>query len=217
MNQSSDAEKIFQEKCVLIKEGFHTDITINPKIVSKRIAKRERKKQREGTAGKEWYNMPAREMDEELEKDIRLINMRDGLDRSRFYKRNSGIKENAKYLHVGTILGTQADYYNDLTRRQRKRTLVEELMNEGEVREWQKKKFSEMIKRNPHFLKMKRKKENKKKKRKTEEKEKEQQLLQKKRIIRLRREQKKKGVSSVFDRVAAIKKRARETRSRQEK
>lgn len=168
MNQHSEADKIYQDKCVLHKEGFMTAETIAPKILGPRIAKRLRKLEREKTAGNNWYNLPAQEITPEIEADIKLINMRDGLDPKRHYKRNSGV-DKLKYFQFGTIVGPQADYFNDLTRRQKKRTLVEELMTDMKARAWQRKKFSEIVSTNPQYLRIKKHLENKKKKRKEEE------------------------------------------------
>jgi hypothetical protein len=169
LNQNSEADKIYQEKCVLIKDGFLTDESIAPKVESMRVQKKKRRLEREKTAGKEWYDLPAHEITPEVAKDIQLLNMRDALDPKRHYKRNSGV-DKLKYFHVGTVIGDGTDYYNDLTRKQKKRTMVEELMSDAQTKAYQKKKYSEVIASNPQYLRIKRKLELKKKKRKEEAK-----------------------------------------------
>ena len=167
MNHDCSAEKIYKDKCVLIRNGFMTDMTISSLEESKRAMKRLRKKEAAKTAGRDWYNLPAQEVTPEIEADVKLLNMRQSLDPKRFYKRNSGI-DKLKYFNVGTIIGPKADFYNDLSKRQKKRTFVEEFMADSEAKKWQRSKFKELIKNNPQYLKMRKKMEKKKKQTKFE-------------------------------------------------
>ena len=42
--------------------------------------------EREGTTGRGWFNMPAPEVTPEMKNDLRVLQMRDVLDRSHHYK-----------------------------------------------------------------------------------------------------------------------------------
>ena len=67
--------------------------------ISMRQQKMARKVEREKTKGKEWYNMPAGEMTEEIKNDLSIIKMRGGLHKDRFYKSND-TDELPKYFQV---------------------------------------------------------------------------------------------------------------------
>lgn len=56
--------------------------------------------ERDKTKGKNWFNMPAPELTEELENDLKVLQMRSALDPKHFYKRNS-FKTLPKYFQVG--------------------------------------------------------------------------------------------------------------------
>ena len=62
--------------------------------------RREEKKQRvsNDTAGPAWFDMPAPKMTNELENDIRLLNMRSALDPKQHYKNGKAIT--SKYFQV---------------------------------------------------------------------------------------------------------------------
>ena len=164
LHRNSSASRVFEEKAITKDPNFVSQTSIGP-LVGKRLAARLRKDESGKTAGEKWFNMPAVEVDETLEKDISLINMRDALAANRFYKRNSGLKS-TKFMQVGTIVGTPADFYNDLPRRARKRTLVEELTADVDTRAWHKRKYAEVLASNPYYLKEKRRQEAKKAKEK---------------------------------------------------
>lgn len=70
--------------------------------ISMRQQKMARKAEREKTKGKEWYNMPAGEMTEEIKNDLTIIKMRGGLHKDRFYKSND-TDELPKYFQVYKI------------------------------------------------------------------------------------------------------------------
>ncbi|KAI1280807.1 Deoxynucleotidyltransferase terminal-interacting protein 2 [Halotydeus destructor] len=128
------------------------DVKIAPYKISKRQRKKANKAEREKTAGSNWFNMPATEVTDEIKRDLSVLKMRDALDRKQFYKRNSGMKEIPKYFQVGTVVGTSADYYESLPKKQRKNTFVNELLEDAELRRWNKKKYGEILKSNPHYL-----------------------------------------------------------------
>lgn len=56
-------------------------------------------KEREETAGPMWFNLPRTQMTPEIEQDLKIIKMRNVLDRTRHYKKNDS-QELPKYFQV---------------------------------------------------------------------------------------------------------------------
>jgi len=111
----------------------------------KKKVKKLKKIEREKTKGKDWYNMSAPEMTEEKQRDLELIQMRHVLDPKRFYKKNKS--ENLpKYFQIGTVVDNAADFYTDrVAKKDRKRTMVDELLADAEFKKYQKRKYVEII------------------------------------------------------------------------
>lgn len=106
------------------------------------------------TAGEKWFNMPATEITPEVERDLKILKLRRVLDPKRFYKKDDSllggkkkIKGTMQFFQVGTIMDSPTDYYNRLTRKERKKTIVEELMEDRTKRQYFKSKFMEQQKK----------------------------------------------------------------------
>ena len=56
-------------------------------------------KEKDKSAGKNWFDMPAPEMTEELKRDLNILQMRNVLDPKRHYKKNNS-KKLPKYFQV---------------------------------------------------------------------------------------------------------------------
>uniref|UniRef100_A0A0K0DX09 Fcf2 domain-containing protein n=1 Tax=Strongyloides stercoralis TaxID=6248 RepID=A0A0K0DX09_STRER len=92
--------------------------------------KKERKFNREKTAGKGWFDMKSPEMTDEIRRDLEVIQMRGAIDPKAHYKKNVS-SELPKHFQIGTIIETKADFYSSrLTNKERKRTIVDELLAE---------------------------------------------------------------------------------------
>lgn len=91
--------------------------------------------------------MPAPQLTPELKNDLRLLQMRNALDPSRHYKANDS-KKPPRFFQVGRIVADSADFYSSrIPRRQRKQTLVDELLADEEFRRYHKNKYAELQKR----------------------------------------------------------------------
>ncbi|KAL0603804.1 Deoxynucleotidyltransferase terminal-interacting protein 2 [Plecturocebus cupreus] len=80
--------------------------------------------------------MKAPEITDELKNDLKALKMRASMDPKRFYKKNDrdGFP---KYFQIGTIVDNPADFYHSrIPKKQRKRTIVEELLADSEFRRW---------------------------------------------------------------------------------
>ncbi|RWS29285.1 acidic 82 kD protein mRNA-like protein, partial [Leptotrombidium deliense] len=124
---------------------------------SRREMKKRKKLEKEKTKGSEWFNLPATEMTEERKRDLMLLQMRNVWDPKRFYKKNDS-SELPKYFQVATVVDAAADFYSDrVVRKDRKNTLVDELLADAEFKKWSKKKYVEALKNNPYYLRKARK------------------------------------------------------------
>lgn len=112
-----------------------------------------RKKERAKTKGPGWFNLPAPEVTKELKNDLQILKMRSVLDPKHFYKKND-MESLPKYFQVGKVMDSSLDHVNErLTRKQRKRTMVDELLADSEFQKYNKKKYKEIIaeKRNAQY------------------------------------------------------------------
>ncbi|ROI46650.1 Deoxynucleotidyltransferase terminal-interacting protein 2 [Anabarilius grahami] len=132
------------KKSVIVPD-FEKKDAVPPYKESKNAAKLKRKAEREKTSGDGWFNMKAPEVTEELKNDLKALQMRSAMDPKRFYKKND--REGfPKYFQVGTVVDSPVDFYNSrIPKKQRKRTIVEELLADAEFRSYNKRKYQEIM------------------------------------------------------------------------
>ena len=89
--------------------------------------------------------MPRTVLTDELKRDFMLIKHRNVLDPHRHYKKdNSGIPE---YSQVGTVIEGNTEFYNArINRRDRKKTILEEVMADSSSRQRFKRKYDDIQK-----------------------------------------------------------------------
>lgn len=84
---------------------------------------------KKATAGPEWYNLPKTNLTPELKRDLDLLRMRSVLDPKRFYKKESTKAKPPEFLQVGTVVEGPTDFFSSrIPKRDRKRTLAEEVL-----------------------------------------------------------------------------------------
>ncbi|CAH1643693.1 unnamed protein product [Spodoptera littoralis] len=138
-----DVEK--EMKSSVLKPGFEKDHEMPSYDVSKNKLKAIRRKEREKNKGPGWFNLPAPEVTEELKNDLQVLKMRSALDPKHFYKKND-MEVLPKYFQVGRIMDSALDHVNErLTKKQRKRTMVDELLADAEFQKYNKKKYKEIV------------------------------------------------------------------------
>ncbi|XP_064458984.1 deoxynucleotidyltransferase terminal-interacting protein 2-like [Ornithodoros turicata] len=136
------AEDNISKRSVIV-QGFEKRYTVPPYTETVRQLKAERKKEREKTKGPNWFGLGAPEITDELKNDLEVLRMRAVLDPKQFYKKND-LKVLPKYFQVGTVMDNAADFYHArVPKKDRKRTLVEELLADAEFTKYNKKKYSE--------------------------------------------------------------------------
>ncbi|KAI3392210.1 hypothetical protein diail_6071, partial [Diaporthe ilicicola] len=86
-------------------------------------------------AGAAWNYMPRTNIDDpKVKRDIQLLRMRGIVDRKKFFKKDSRKDPFPAFSQVGTLVGGPIEQQNGrLTRKERKRTLVEEVLATGEA------------------------------------------------------------------------------------
>ncbi|XP_030037223.2 deoxynucleotidyltransferase terminal-interacting protein 2 [Manduca sexta] len=138
-----DVEK--EMKKSVLKPGLEKEHSLPAYYVSQKKLKAIRRREREKTKGPKWFNLPAPEVTEELKNDLQVLKMRSALDPKHFYKKND-MEVLPKYFQVGRIMDSALDHVNErLTKKQRKRTMVDELLADAEFQKYNKKKYKEII------------------------------------------------------------------------
>ncbi|XP_061738967.1 deoxynucleotidyltransferase terminal-interacting protein 2 [Nerophis ophidion] len=157
------------KKSVMVAD-FEKKDSVPPYSESKRALKKKNREEREKSTGDGWFNMKAPELTNELQGDLKLLQMRGSLDPKRFYKKNDrdGFP---KYFQMATVVDNPLDFYHSrVPKKQRKRTMVEELLADEDFRHKNKKKYLNIMAekaaqaagkknsyRNPKFVKMSKK------------------------------------------------------------
>ncbi|NXD06852.1 TDIF2 protein, partial [Nothocercus nigrocapillus] len=129
----------------IITPDFEKKECVPPFRESLHQLKKQRKAEREKTTGDGWFGMKAPEITSELKNDLRVLKMRASLDPKHFYKKNDreGLP---KYFQVGTVVDSPVDFYHSrIPKKQRKRTIVEELLADSEFRRYNKRKYQEIM------------------------------------------------------------------------
>nr|XP_057929846.1 deoxynucleotidyltransferase terminal-interacting protein 2 [Doryrhamphus excisus] len=124
---------------------FEKKDSVPPYRESKQVLKKKHRVEREKSTGDSWFNMKAPELTKELQGDLQLLKMRGSLDPKRFYKKNDrdGFP---KYFQVGTVVDNPVDFYHSrVPKKQRKRTMVEELLADAEFRHQNKKRYHDIV------------------------------------------------------------------------
>ncbi|XP_050413260.1 deoxynucleotidyltransferase terminal-interacting protein 2 [Patella vulgata] len=141
-NRSQKELKVMEKS--VITPDFERTETLPKYHESVRKVKREKKKLREMTKGKKWFDLPATGLTEEKKNSLMVLQMRKALDPKRFYKSND-LKDFPKYFQFGKVVEGAADFYSGrIPKKQRKQTIVDELLADAEFRTYNKRKFEEI-------------------------------------------------------------------------
>ncbi|NWH43289.1 TDIF2 protein, partial [Fregata magnificens] len=146
----------------MITPDFEKKECVPPFRESLHQLKKQRRAEREKTTGDGWFGMKAPEITSELKNDLKVLKMRASLDPKHFYKKNDrdGLP---KYFQVGTVVDSPIDFYHSrIPKKQRKRTIVEELLADSEFRRYNKKKYQEIMSEKAAFAAGKRNRKKKK-------------------------------------------------------
>lgn len=115
-------------------------------LLSTRQERLDNKKRKhiQDTAGPAWFNMPVSVSTPELDKDVRVLQMRSALDPKQHYRKGEKILR-GKYYQVGTVINDSTGHYTDrLTKKQRGGTILDTLIKDTERQQYFKKKYSQL-------------------------------------------------------------------------
>ncbi|KAJ3856634.1 Fcf2 pre-rRNA processing-domain-containing protein [Lentinula lateritia] len=122
----------------------------------KALTKRQRKELKNKTAGSDWFDLPAPPESDlpRLHREVEALRLRNQLDPKRFYRKEEGegkgIKGLPRHFAIGKIITTETPFGGasgeNLTHAERKRTLVDELVDDAEMKRYAKRKFEDLQK-----------------------------------------------------------------------
>ncbi|CAD6498698.1 BgTH12-04359 [Blumeria graminis f. sp. triticale] len=161
---SNLTEKIPHMKCTKSVQPYIKNVSQGPRFDSSQLVPAQMRKSANGitvvtdpiqthakekdvkeTAGPDWFNLPRTKLTPELKRDLQLIQMRDVLDPKRHYKKDKNRGKIPEYSQVGTVIQGPTEYLSSrLTNRERKRTLLEEILNSEKKTGRFKKKYTEI-------------------------------------------------------------------------
>eukprot|EP00730_Choanoeca_flexa_P012729 TRINITY_DN4564_c0_g1_i1.p1 TRINITY_DN4564_c0_g1~~TRINITY_DN4564_c0_g1_i1.p1 ORF type:complete len:440 (+),score=116.01 TRINITY_DN4564_c0_g1_i1:28-1347(+) len=97
------------------------------------------------TAGKQWFDMQSSELTPQVAADLKLLRMRDVLDRKRHYK-SADSKGLPTHFQMGRVIDGAADYYSEgSTKKAAKRSLVDELLDDANKRKYNKTRYVQLV------------------------------------------------------------------------
>lgn len=101
--------------------------------------------EKKATAGAEWFNMPKTNLTPELKRDLQLLKMRNVLDPKRHYKKDNAKNDVPAFSQVGTIIEGPTEFFSSrLSNKDRKQTLLEEVINQEESSGRFKRKYNDI-------------------------------------------------------------------------
>jgi hypothetical protein len=128
----------------VVKEGFQQESRLEPvkkDMLSRSERKTQARKRREATVGPKWFDMPTKELTAEDKLTVDAIRLRETLDPTKFYKKKA-TDQIGKHFQVGTVIEHPMDYYSSrATRKERKQTMIDELIADAEFKKNVKRRY----------------------------------------------------------------------------
>ncbi|ERT01479.1 hypothetical protein HMPREF1624_02729 [Sporothrix schenckii ATCC 58251] len=118
--------------------------------VTIRVAQLEKKKNKEpDSAGPDWFGLQKTVLTPEAKREFQILRMRGILDPKQHFKKDNRKNMIPKYSVFGTILeGTAKGERDRLTRKQRKNTMVEEVLASQEYNQQFKRRYNKIQEKN---------------------------------------------------------------------
>ncbi|CAI2347015.1 unnamed protein product [Caenorhabditis sp. 36 PRJEB53466] len=137
-----DLQELLEKSVVGPK--FENNFQPQTRLLGRNAAARLKKAEREKTKGANWFNLPATELTDEAKRDLELLQMRSTLDPLAHYRRNDRAVL-PKYFQVGRVVDAPEDFYSSrMLKKERKKTMVDELLHNEESLSKAKKKYAEI-------------------------------------------------------------------------
>ncbi|KAI0022043.1 Fcf2-domain-containing protein [Xylariomycetidae sp. FL0641] len=122
------------------KKSTEKDLSV--RVPQPRKSKKEMATKADAGAG--WFNLPKTNLTPELRRDLQVLRMRDVLDPKRHYKKDNA-RAIPEFSQVGTVVAGPTDFYTArMTKKERKRTLLEEVLENEDTTRRFKSKYGEI-------------------------------------------------------------------------
>lgn len=110
------------------------------------------------TAGKQWYDLPATKITEDVKLQLRLLRLRGAYDPKRFYKSIDDTKF-PKYFQIGTVVDNATDFYGGrLTNKERGADLTQELLGDADIKYSRKRRYNKLQEASHKYQRVKKRK-----------------------------------------------------------
>ena len=114
------------------------------------------------TLGDKWYGLAKPTMTPELEREVQVLQLKAFMHRKRFFKRGAN-RTTPEYFEMGTIIEGPTEFHSGrLTRKERKSSMVDEVLADAEIKQYTKRRYLEIQKQSAaggkNFVKEKKKK-----------------------------------------------------------
>jgi len=136
------AESVLKKHCIF-NDIKMTDSVIPP-LNNARLKQKERKAEREKTAGRGWGDMPKAKMTEELKADLRALQLKNFIYKDRFFKAPD-TKQLPKYVQIGTIVEDKWDPKDaSLTKKEKKGSIAQQFLRDDAKGMFSKRKYEKV-------------------------------------------------------------------------
>lgn len=170
----NDFEKIQKEVLNLPKIECELELKSDPNApkstsksfvvnVNDPITVQKKTKEEPTDAGSKWFNMRKPEMTAELKRDLHVLKNRSVLDPKRHYKKEKW--QTPKFFETGTVVEGNTEFYSArLARKNRGRTLADEILHDSAANAYFKRKYTDIQTKNKsgakgHYKKLKSKRQ----------------------------------------------------------
>lgn len=156
LDGESEFEKIQKEVTSLPKIECELELKSDPKAqrkatksfvvnVNDPITVTKKTKEEPTDAGSKWFNMRKPEMTSELKRDLHVLKNRSVLDPKRHYKKEKW--QVPKFFETGTVIEGNTEFFSArMTRKNRGKSLADEIMHDSAANTYFKRKYSEIQK-----------------------------------------------------------------------
>ncbi|KAK6534717.1 hypothetical protein TWF281_006019 [Arthrobotrys megalospora] len=104
-----------------------------------------KKEKKDKTAGPDWYNMPATTVTPQIKRDLQMIKLRNVLDPHKHFKGDDWKGKLPKYFQMGTVIEGPTEYYSArMNKKDRKKSIVDEILSSSGSKSRFRKKYDEI-------------------------------------------------------------------------
>eukprot|EP01101_Sappina_pedata_P013161 TRINITY_DN9444_c0_g1_i1.p2 TRINITY_DN9444_c0_g1~~TRINITY_DN9444_c0_g1_i1.p2 ORF type:complete len:184 (+),score=95.06 TRINITY_DN9444_c0_g1_i1:2-553(+) len=97
------------------------------------------------TLGRKWFGMVAPKVTKELTRDLQILRLRSMIHQDKHFKKEKASKN--KYFEIGEVIESSADFYSSrLTKKNRPKSFVDELLRDDSFRKTTKAKYNKINK-----------------------------------------------------------------------